>query len=211
MNFAQRHVGIEGVGSLLWPVSDHGAFNGPLQDWIEGRDFFMQLVQKKGVVVQAGGNCGMYPVFYSKYFEKVYTFEPDEDNFHCLEENCKNIPNIVYTKGGLGRSNQSLTLEKASDYNVGEHRIVDHPGSIPMFTIDNLNLPRLDLLHLDIEGFETQALIGAIKTIHKFKPIIITERSHGYEVIQRLGYTPAKTLRMDTIFHIEPYNLLSSS
>ena len=40
--------------------------------------------------------------------------------------------------------------------------------------IDNLNL-KPDLIKLDIEGYEYKALLGSVKTIKKFKPIIYIE------------------------------------
>jgi hypothetical protein len=74
----------------------------------------------------------------------------------------------------------------------------------PIDTLDSLNLPALDLLYLDIEGFEMMAIIGGLETIVKFKPVIaiedkgLSERygykqgqaekflaSHGYEVVAR--------------------------
>jgi hypothetical protein len=41
--------------------------------------------------------------------------------------------------------------------------------------IDDLNLERCDLIHLDIEGFELHALKGAVNTIQTCRPIIALE------------------------------------
>jgi len=41
--------------------------------------------------------------------------------------------------------------------------------------IDDLNLSICDLIHLDIEGFEKFAILGAIDTIVKCKPVIVIE------------------------------------
>ena len=41
--------------------------------------------------------------------------------------------------------------------------------------IDDLNLPILDLIHLDIEGYEKKALTGGIQTIKRCKPVIVLE------------------------------------
>ena len=40
--------------------------------------------EQKRVVVQAGGNAGMYVRMYEDIFDTVYTFEPDPLNFYCL-------------------------------------------------------------------------------------------------------------------------------
>ena len=209
MMFEYRNVGVEGVEKLLWITKDSGAFgsknSGPLGDWIQGKQYFLKYVKNKVTVLQAGGNCGMYPLFYSKYFENVITFEPDDNNFHCLKENCKNIPNIKYIQGGLGNTTNKLSLEPGPDYNVGMHIIKNEPGNIQMYRVDDLKLENLDLLHLDIEGYETEALKGAKETIKKYSPVIITERSHGFDVIEGLGYSPVEILQMDTVFIREFY------
>lgn len=39
------------------------------------------FVDKKDVIIQAGGNAGYYVMQYAKIFNRVYTFEPDPINF----------------------------------------------------------------------------------------------------------------------------------
>ena len=46
-----------------------------------------------------------------------------------------------------------------------------------MTTIDNMGLDRLDLLWLDIEGFELEAIQGGELTIRQYKPIIVLENN----------------------------------
>ncbi len=43
---------------------------------------------KRKLIIQAGGNAGLYPKLYSTMFEKVITFEPDHRWFVCLINNC---------------------------------------------------------------------------------------------------------------------------
>jgi len=47
---------------------------------------------------------------------------------------------------------------------------------VTTITIDSLNLQRLDLIKIDIEGMEEAALKGAGKTISQKKPIIVIEK-----------------------------------
>ena len=44
-----------------------------------------------------------------------------------------------------------------------------------MVTIDGLQLPRCDLLKVDVEGMELPVLRGAADTIRKFHPILYVE------------------------------------
>jgi FkbM family methyltransferase len=203
MNVSYRKCGHENVDELLWVTTDTGAFgnerDGPLFDWISCKEFFLEKVKKFDVVVQAGGNCGMYPRFYKNYFGHVITFEPDETNYHCLNANCQG-DGYTKTHGGLGNTTWRLHLKNNSLTNVGTHKIVDTPGIVQMYRLDDMNLKACDLIHLDVEGYEENALLGAIETIKKFEPVVITERSGGEKLLFDLGYIKHRQLRMDTVY-----------
>ena len=44
-----------------------------------------------------------------------------------------------------------------------------------MIAIDDLKLNRVDLIKIDIEGMEIQALHGALETIERGKPLMLIE------------------------------------
>jgi FkbM family methyltransferase len=129
-------------------------------------------VPNKRVVVQAGGNCGLYPKQYGKLFDTVYTFEPDWLNFYCLVRNCPD-DNIVKAQACLGDS-PGLVKLSVKHWSRGKS-FINGEGSYPVYLIDNLGLTDCSLIHLDIEGYEYFALRGAINTITKFKPVIAIE------------------------------------
>ncbi|MGC8691602.1 MAG: FkbM family methyltransferase [Thermoplasmata archaeon] len=61
-------------------------------------------------------------------------------------------------------------------------------------TLDSFNLEKVDILKIDVEGFECDVVEGAINTISKHKPKIIIE-THGSrlrdkctELLGSLGY-----------------------
>jgi len=197
-----RHCGVEGVDELLWVSKDKGAFgsmtDGPLFDWISDSVKFMENVKKFETVLQAGGNCGMYARFYSNYFDRVITFEPEPLNFYCLDRNCVG-PKFVKYNGGLGNTTTEMGIKQGPPTNVGMHKMVPGEGT-KMYRIDDLDINSCDLIHLDVEGYETEALKGAIETIKKFMPIIITERSNGESILRDLGYVMQEKLRMDTVY-----------
>lgn len=130
------------------------------------------LVSKKRVCVQAGGNMGYYVKQYATLFEHVYTFEPDFTNFYCLN---LNVPesNVTKIQTCIGYDRENVKL-KIKSLNRGKNHIIGK-GVIPTLQIDDLNLPECDLIHLDIEGYELFALRGAEQTIERCKPIIAIE------------------------------------
>lgn len=201
-----RKCGHEGVDELLWVTTDKGAFgnekDGPLFDWIKDKDDFMVKVKNFDVVVQAGGNCGMYARFYKNYFKEVYTFEPDPLNFYCLNRNCVGDGYHKF-QGGLGSKVEKLSIQNSSKSNVGTHKIKNTPGDIQMYRIDDLNLDKCDLIHLDVEGYESKVLEGSMETIKRFKPVIILERPKNVDKLNNIGYNIHKKCRMDTIFYFD--------
>jgi len=51
------------------------------------------------------------------------------------------------------------------------NQYVDGPGIYPNLRVDDFELPRLDLLYLDVESEEKEALLGGARTILRCKPV----------------------------------------
>jgi FkbM family methyltransferase len=164
------------AGTWLWPKEDIWAWKwlNKIGHW----DLPIQInnfCRSKKLVIQAGGNAGLYPKQYSKIFETVITFEPDYRNFICLTENVKEL-NVVKYQAALGDEESYIELEtnpRWDETNTGALK-VKGIGNIKQVTIDSFNLEP-SLIHLDIEGFEGFALLGAEKTIKQYKPLIVLE------------------------------------
>jgi FkbM family methyltransferase len=193
---------IEGFSDWLWPSSDTEAWRGPQEEWLSThRDAYLAVANGRQSVVQAGGNCGMYPRLFSKYFETVYTFEPDSLNFYCLVNNCADS-RVISFNCALGNSNEPVQVSKPYTHNVGTH-YVGVGGTIPQLTIDQLNLPNCSLIQLDTEGFEVPILLGALNTIKRHRPGIACEQLGGdmvTKILQPLGYKLLGVVVKDYIY-----------
>lgn len=171
-------------------------------------DEAIKLCAGRETVVQAGGHCGVWPDRLSRIFKNVYTFEPDQANFQCLVRNCK-AENVYPVRGVLG-DGYPVSLEHNSR-NTGGH-FVKGRGTIPSFRIDQLNLPALNLIILDVEGSELQALQGASRSIAGFSPVIMFEDNGNslkkggypaqmiYDFLSGLGYSEKKRVKDDVIW-----------
>jgi FkbM family methyltransferase len=166
---------VDGVKGWWWPKADDGAWDGPSKDWFGLKNAF-KYVKEKQVVVQAGGNCGLYPRLLSEYFERVYTFEPDLFNFHFLSRNCQK-ENIIKINAALGDTNKLLNSVRSGydTTNCGALTLTNDRKLIPVFTIDQLSLDRCDFIQLDCEGYEPNVIVGAMDTITTFLPVITLE------------------------------------
>ena len=74
---SRRHPGV-----WLWPRDDVWAWK-----WLNKIGHWdlpvqiSELCENKNLVIQAGGNAGLYPKQYSRLFQSVITMEPDHKNF----------------------------------------------------------------------------------------------------------------------------------
>lgn len=152
------------------------------------------------VCVQAGGHIGLWPRELAEKFARVYTCEPEPANYACLLQNATS-ERIVPIQGALGDRPGWVSLANHNGKS-GMWRVV--PGeTVPVYTVDAFELPVLDALVLDVEGWELPALRGAERTIARHKPLVWFEaHEHGAkrggsttDIIQWVyarGYQPPK-------------------
>jgi FkbM family methyltransferase len=165
-------------GLWMWPREDIGCWKHLNKKRYSHTPYeISKFCKTRRLVIQAGGNCGVYPKQYSSIFSSVITFEPSYENFFCLNFNVDE-KNVYKFNCALGNStvpvNINYLLDSNNEINVGNVRTVIENGKIPQMMIDSLGVDP-DLIHLDIEGFEPFALMGAEQTIKRCRPIIALE------------------------------------
>jgi FkbM family methyltransferase len=137
----------------------------------------------------------------------VWAFEPGGENFRCAEVTVKlnALENVVLTHAALGARMGSALLQITDRQGAplgGASRLLVEPvggGGRPKEEVRVLTLDealaadrRVGVLHLDVEGHEQQALIGAKLTIERCLPLIVLETlpDAGWvaEQLSPLGY-----------------------
>lgn len=142
-------------------------------------DEALKLFKGRTLVVQAGGNLGIFPKRLAEEFKRVVTFEPDEGLFNRMKKNAPE-KNVEAHRAALGDSTDPVAVATKRRDNSGRavHEGLTHvsgPGVIPQVRIDDFNFPVCDLIYLDIEGYELHALKGAVETIRRCRPVIVVE------------------------------------
>jgi len=196
-----RTKNIDGISDWFWIKDETGAWTGPAIDWASShKEKFLQHVRKRDVVICAGGNQGMYPRLFAREFHYVFAFEPDPLNFYVMNLNCQE-DHIIKIQAALGAKADSIALWRNSMINTGMHRVSGR-GMIPQMALDNFFFPTVDLIQLDVEGYESDVLRGAEQTIVTHRPVITCENADKeiMSFLSRLGYVAIDQSVSDTIF-----------
>jgi len=136
------------------------------------------MIEKGDFVVDAGAWIGDFSAYAAyKGAEKVYAFEIDSENIKQLNKTADLNKGIVAVNAGVGDEDSVAAIQGVSnaaylDKEGGkdgtpfqEVRIV----SLDSFVKEN-NVPRIDFIKADIEGFERNMLQGAKGILNNFAP-----------------------------------------
>lgn len=136
-------------------------------------------------VIDVGSNVGYVALAIARRVSPgvVLGFEPDRDNFEQCIENLRlnTISNIRILNCGLGEKNGTATLEVRSGRNRSGHRVSPYAKGAKIEirsmdgVVDELSWSGVDLIKIDVEGFELKVLRGAVETIRKFRPQLFIE------------------------------------
>jgi FkbM family methyltransferase len=139
------------------------------------RDLFVGALQPGMVVLDVGANVGYYTLLAAREVQPegvVYAFEPHPRTCRSLRDNLalNAFHNVRTFDVAVSDRSDERTLymsERAS--HTGLHRSMDDAKpvalSVPTIAVDDLDLARVDLVKLDIEGEEPAALEGMRRTL----------------------------------------------
>ena len=148
-------------------------------------DLFRQLVVPGDLVVEVGANIGTHTVFLAKSVGPtgaVVAIEPQRVVFQALCGNIaiNSLANVLCLNSAAGEKPGSIlvpTLDPTAKNNFGGLPLGGATAgeTVPMITIDSLNLGRCKLLKVDVEGMEHAVLTGAAQTIARTRPFLYVE------------------------------------
>lgn len=147
------------------------------------RDAAVKICEKRRYCIDIGANVGLWSCDLVKEFNHVIAFEPVRDFRKCFVKNVK-LKNYTLYDNALGKEETSINMNIVTG-NTG-HSHVDPTsygnGEISMKTLDSFNFKDIDMIKIDVEGFEEQILLGAQQTIENNFPILVIEQQkHEYQ------------------------------
>lgn len=170
---------------------------------------------QRRTVIDGGAHVGMWSRTFAGMFDRVIAFEPAPDTFACLRYNVE-AANVEFRNQALGAKpgRIHMTLKgfegTLREKNSGA-RYVAEGGKIERIAIDSLDLTDLDLLKMDIEGSEVEALQGARKTLMRCRPVVLFEsksewvrrgfeKDAPHEFLTKLGAVKFEKVGIDEIW-----------
>lgn len=135
-----------------------------------------RLIRREDIktVFDVGANHGQSALRFEKAFPKaeILSFEPVAANFKILNSNCENKPRIRTINKGLGEHSGKVKIGLSQ--NPGRHslHLLQEGGDveeIEISTVDTVmeesDISFIDLLKIDVEGFEIEVLKGGEKAL----------------------------------------------
>lgn len=154
----------------------------------ESRGKLYGLLKVGDTAIDIGTNMGETLMSFSKLVGihgNVHGFEPDTINHTRCTENLRlnDFKNITLNKLGLGNTAGEFRIKVDTPTNRGGNRITDQNDKnsevIQIITLDQYvldkNISKIDLIKIDVEGFEFNVLKGAENTISKYGPVLFIE------------------------------------
>jgi FkbM family methyltransferase len=167
-------------------------------------DGFVPL--SNAVCVDVGANIGSTALAWAKTINggKIFAFEPHPEAFNSLMENIrlnKTEKTILPRQIAIGAIDGNMNLYVSdfgtmamqhNHYNWDCKRI-----TVPLMSIDTFvkkeKIASIDILKIDIEGFEAEALMGAVESLNKTKRVVLEYHSSELrkkciEILDQFGF-----------------------
>jgi len=154
-------------------------------------------IKQKGHFVNVGAHIGTITLPMAKISSKVTAFEPFPKTFNHLKKNIElnNLQNVDIYNLALGDKYENIFFmddnnDRLKNNNGGMHVFTSNDlltgkrsssmaklenTGIMSIPLDSMNLDKIDLMLVDIEGMEDKFLIGAKETLKKDLPDLLIE------------------------------------
>ena len=159
----------------------------------------MQLTKNTRTAIDVGAHTGLWTTRLQMDFLRVYAFEPDPENFKCLNRNVWDS-NWLF-RAALGAEPGWVGLSNPKPNNSGAWEITEGSDVIQM-RMDDIPIKKLDLIKIDVQGSEESVLIGGAGTIRIWKPTIIMEENNekAGELLKEWGFRERVVVNKDIIW-----------
>ena len=154
-------------------------------------------------IIDVGANIGTYAIPLAARATgngHVYAFEADEDIFRVLQKNIalNECENATAVSGLVGRTSGAYRKSRPEGNWGGTSFELDEPGAdsgTPIILIDDWCRSNIepgeavDIIKIDVEGMDFDALLSCEDTIRTYKPVVYIEIARNQ--LAKHGHSPA--------------------
>jgi FkbM family methyltransferase len=138
---------------------------------------------RRRLAIDVGAHVGLWTRVLCPSFSRVVAFEPVPDLLLCLAANLEGINNIEVYDVALSSTSVSSLSMTAPGSNSGNWAVscsVEEAHiEVPARTLDSYGFTGVDLVKIDVEGWEREVLLGGEETIRSCKPVVVVEQKPG--------------------------------
>jgi FkbM family methyltransferase len=135
----------------------------------------LRHVRRRDHAVDVGAHVGLWSRLMAMDFAKVTAFEPLAEHRECFARNLEGASNVNLHPFALSDRLERLSIHMPAD-NTGHAHVRKDGESVLAVPLDSQKCAGIDLLKIDVEGFELQVVTGAEQTIRSHRPVIVIEQ-----------------------------------
>ena len=168
------------------------------------REQILKQIPSKKTFVDVGTNVGIWSLPMMHQFKTVVSYEPSKQNIECLKAN---IPTGIDLREKAIANFTGFADFHQAGKNCGDGKLcregVQSTYTVPVVKLDDEGLSNVDLIKIDVQGWEYEVLEGAIELISRDRPWVIFEVNDDIDkccaLMESLGYETL-TLKSKRLF-----------
>jgi len=185
-----------GVG---YQILENGCFDqGEVQLALDMLNFRRKHHGDGLIAIDCGANVGVHSIEWAKMMTgwgQVLSIEAQERIFYALAGNIaiNNCFNAVVVHGAVSSESGVMQIpnpnylvpssfgslelrQRDGNEFIGQNIDYTNLVNVSKVALDEFNLPRVDLIKIDVEGMEMEVLAGAARSIERHHPIMLIEK-----------------------------------
>lgn len=157
------------------------------------REQILRQIPNKNTFVDVGTNVGIWSLPMMHQFKKVISYEPSKQNLECLKAN---IPTGIDLREKAIANFTGFADFHQAGKNCGDGKLcregVGASYQVPVVRLDDEGLDNVDLIKIDVQGWEYEVLDGSVELIKRDRPWVIFEVNEDIDkcckLMESLGY-----------------------